>query len=179
VRRIPRILLNALTALSLLLCVATCVLWACSYWLYNDGFVRVGQQYFALNSGNGRMVLYWYTGYPETRRSAWNARPVTPNEQPTGWADGRPRSFAIHWHRELNARKVMQTSRDVVFPHAALAALAALLPLARAIHHRRSLRGQRAGLCPACGYDLRATPGRCPECGSPANTLAASSPSSR
>ena len=51
-------------------------------------------------------------------------------------------------------------------PFGSLLALGFTFLYIRSEQRRRNVDQQRdAGMCVACGYDLRATPDRCPECG--------------
>jgi hypothetical protein len=63
--------------------------------------------------------------------------------------------------------QTLGTLRTVMAPMWVVALATAVLPLAwLATRGRRFLRRRhRQGHCARCGYDLRASPGRCPECG--------------
>lgn len=54
---------------------------------------------------------------------------------------------------------------EVMIPWWFPALLAGGLPAIRLWRWRKRRLAQKPGCCAGCGYDMRATPGRCPECG--------------
>jgi hypothetical protein len=138
---LKRRLFTTLSALSLLLLVAVVVLWVRSYrtnW-FGDRFpIEVARHRWELLSQGGGLTLCRMEG---------------------PWFFSGPSTGGTLVPR-YNARAVLGV------PHWACAVAAGVLPIMWCFNRTRSSGRRRArGLCFHCGYDLRATPDRCPECG--------------
>jgi hypothetical protein len=74
--------------------------------------------------------------------------------------------FGVHLYVRSDVRGAFWWMLFVQFWIPQLASLLLMLAALRPVlHHRRLIRQWGDFLCAHCGYDLRATPNRCPECG--------------
>ena len=170
-RRLGRILLNALTALSLFLCLASAVLWVRGYFRLDSfgwsGTARPGAERFCfgLESGGGGLAVFTgailagveYPWLPEGWQ--WTSEGGRPIRYAYEWS-ARPSGFGYESGRGEFAR-----GTAIIFPAWLPVGAFAPLPLVRLAIFIRRRRGFDEGHCAKCGYDLRATPDRCPECG--------------
>jgi hypothetical protein len=175
-RRLARHLFALCSAASLLLCVAVCVLWVSSYsqlyrWQQDGTSVRDGGQYSQLDvtifANRGRLhfarLLPTADGSSQRR---WELRSAEPDVWDySARADARRPAVCGISYEERRLGRTRTLSRGAI-PFSYLAALSAVTPVTWSILARRRRRTSRlAGACQSCGYDLRASPDRCPECG--------------
>ena len=184
---------TVLSALSLLLFVAAAALWVRSYWasdtLYilrwddDDHLTFFTQDVYVAGRGgigfsrmvesgdratfrneleSGRKARGWAIHSPQWRRG----EPKYPRFHLLSTDDPNRR---FHWRRwakgEFKGRPGTQYWYDLIVPLWCLALPSSLAPLLWTVRWSRTRRRIRRGLCPSCGYDLRETPDRCPECG--------------
>jgi hypothetical protein len=71
--------------------------------------------------------------------------------------------FGEEWRLEDGA----YVGRSLVVPHWLVLAPLCVLPLWQFVRRSRRARRMRDRLCVGCGYDVRASEGKCPECGHP------------
>lgn len=179
IKAVLRIVLNTLTAVLLLLSVAATAFWLRSHvvgdtlrWEERRGYVETK---FAFDSAAGGVMLcrHWYhwehlsddapiKREPDYKRFDWER-----DKHPRRWADGinRPTFWDRVGFDVLISRSPTYTFHRLVVPYWFVVLVLAVAPGWRLTRWWRRRRQRRLGHCFVCGYDIRATPDRCPECG--------------
>jgi len=145
---VHRRLLRWRTSLAIILCLATTAAWPYSYWRADGfGLCTGPRHYYFIATNAGALTVGMRDSYGEQRGVTWYHNP-TENDR------------GIY---SLLGFQFILLPRGMVLgiPIWLCAFLFAYL----ALRCFRRLPIPIPGYCPNCGYDLRATPARCPECG--------------
>lgn len=166
-----RMILRIASVVSLICFLASIALWTRSYFAtdlvaYSSKSDLVSVRGFVSSSGD--LLVAWVDNLPRSygQNDDFHIESDPPRELT---AFGDQEVFAPLKRVGIRAstysnRLGINTGWDLIFPWWFITIATAVLPAWRIVQHRRQRR-HKAGTCRACGYDLRATPDRCPECG--------------
>lgn len=167
-----RRLFTLLAALSLVMFAAVTALWIRSHYRSDSVYYSTPHAMYQLESVSGVLVTGQSSWRSLDEKSEWHfySDPAT-TDVPFFW-EGHPVltrfGFArSDWYWRMDWA---DAGRWFMAPVWFLMTAFGVLPLFWLIRTIRLAWSKRRGCCPGCGYDLRATPNRCPECGTPART---------
>jgi len=148
-KRWRRRLWDGFTIMCLVIFAATIVIWVATYgspWTTNN---------YSLNAKRGRIYITAFDGYMV----------LSQDTTPQGWVNPPPTVIngLQTWTFYDFSKNIVSTPDWAV---AVASGIPPLISLAWLPVRLRRRRRERAGLCAVCGYDLRASLERCPECGS-------------
>lgn len=174
-------LLHIIAVFPLVVFITCAVVWICSLWFA----YRVEFHHFSRN-GEWNTSAYYVIQFHHPGFGVCvgveEAREKYPQLGPPArmrWeayrsgrlGDGSWREWWIDcWHhssRQADARRDARMLQLPYWPLLLMASPFAGASVARTIRNRRRRHRESRGLCLFCGYDLRASPDRCPECGQP------------
>jgi hypothetical protein len=196
-----RKLLNLAAVLSLMLCLATAGVWVRSSYTHDrwtrgfgyvadDGSMRMTTDEAVIANGTVKIsrfqrdppprmgnrrrppgVLTAPLQYSQPQRGVGSFDTRRPDLRLRGWA-------GFQFARPVNSPPFYYADGfGIAFPVWAVTIAFAVVPTLRipSVWRRaRAARWRRTSRCAHCGYDVRATPDRCPECGAVAATAGAS-----
>lgn len=171
VKQTFRWLLNGLTVFSFVIALGVAGSWGRSYWRNGDDI-----HYMSMDRKTTHSLTELYTGrimyaflktdvaspsYDFVRRFNWSLM----NGNDNGIIPANS-FYGIRWEQyKLGTRGSKIIWVRVSIPHAYLLLLFSTLPAIRGYRLYRRRSQFLPGHCVKCGYDLRGTPERCPECG--------------
>jgi hypothetical protein len=177
-------LLNLLTILSLLLCVTAVVFWVRGY-VAGREFIKYQRidprlwTLYQLGSRTGGQIDVTFERHTFTRdglveeyrrlkpfgSEGFSYIRLKPKDDILGSGSMFNRmGFGVHSSAPSDAGGTYG-SWSVWFPHWFVIVLSGILPMVWLLRSRRQRVRIAGNCCLTCGYDLRASPDRCPECG--------------